>query len=74
MKDMFTKEPPFFTTVGVTDFAPVGAGVINFKEIIAAKQIAGMKYMIVEQDLTKDGKPFDAIQTSINNLTTKILV
>ena len=74
MKDMFTKEAPFFTTTGVTDFAPVGAGVINFKEILAAKQIAGMKYMIVEQDLTKDGKPFDAIQTSITNLVTKILV
>jgi sugar phosphate isomerase/epimerase len=74
MKDMFTKQAPFFTTVGVTDFAPVGAGLINFKEILAAKQIAGMKYMIVEQDSTKDGKPFDAIKTSITNLTTKILV
>jgi sugar phosphate isomerase/epimerase len=74
MKDMFTKEAPFYTTTGVTDFAPVGAGVINFKEIIAAKNTAGMKYMIVEQDSTKDGKPFDAIQTSITNLITKILV
>jgi sugar phosphate isomerase/epimerase len=74
MKDMFTNEPPFYTTSGVTDFAPVGAGVINFKEILAAKDIAGMKYMIVEQDSTKDGKPFDAIRTSITNLTTKILV
>jgi sugar phosphate isomerase/epimerase len=74
MKDMFTKEAPFYTTNGVTDFAPVGAGVINFKEILAAKQTAGMKYMIVEQDSTKDGKPFDAIKTSITNLTTKILV
>ena len=74
MKDMFTNEAPFFTTVGVTDFAPVGAGVINFKEILAAKDIAGTKHMIVEQDSTKDGKPFEAIQTSIANLTTKILV
>lgn len=74
MKDMFTNEAPFYTTDGVTDFAPVGAGVINFKEILAAKDVAGMKYMIVEQDSTKDGKPFDAIQTSITNLTTKILV
>jgi sugar phosphate isomerase/epimerase len=74
MKDMYTRQAPFFTTNGVTDFAPVGAGVINFKEILAAKDIAGMKYMIVEQDSTKDGKPFDAIQTSITNLTTKILV
>jgi len=74
MKDMFTKEAPIFTTNGVTDFAPVGAGLINFKEILAAKDIAGMKYMIVEQDSAKDDKPFDAIKTSIINLTTKILV
>jgi sugar phosphate isomerase/epimerase len=74
MKDMFTKEAPFYTTDGVTDFAPVGAGVINFKEILAAKAIAGMKYMVVEQDSTKDGLPFNAIKTSITNLTTKILV
>jgi sugar phosphate isomerase/epimerase len=74
MKDMYTKEAPFFTTTGVTDFAPVGAGIINFKEILAAKKIAGMKYMIVEQDSSKNGKPFDDIKTSIDNLTTKILV
>ena len=74
MKDMFTNEAPFYTTVGVTDFAPVGSGVIDFKRILAVKETAGMKYMIVEQDSTKDGKPFDAIATSVNNLTTKILV
>ena len=73
MKDMYTKEAPFFKTES-TDFAPVGEGVINFKEILAAKKIAGMKYMFVEQDMTKDGKPFDAVKTSITNLTTKILV
>ena len=73
MKDMYTHEAPFFK-VSTNDFAPVGAGVINFREILASKNIAGMKYMIVEQDSTKDGKPFDAIQTSITNLTTKILV
>jgi sugar phosphate isomerase/epimerase len=74
MKDMYTTQAPFFTTTGVIDFAPVGAGVINFREILAAKDIAGMKYMIVEQDSTKDGNPFDAIKTSITNLKTKILV
>lgn len=72
MKDMFTKEAPFFKTAS-NDFAPVGEGLINFKEILATKNIAGMKYMFVEQDSTKDGKPFDAIKTSITNLTTKIL-
>ncbi len=73
MKDMYTKEAPFFKTQS-SDFAPVGAGLINFREILAAKNIAGMKYMFVEQDSTKDGKPFDAIRTSITNLTTRILV
>jgi sugar phosphate isomerase/epimerase len=73
MKDMFTKEAPYFK-VASTDFAPVGAGLIDFKAILAAKNVAGMKYFFVEQDATKDGKPFDAIETSIKNLTTKILV
>ena len=73
MKDMYTKEAPFFKTAS-NDFAPVGAGLINFKEILAAKNIAGMKYMFVEQDNAGDNKPFDAIKTSITNLTTKILV
>lgn len=72
MKDMFTKEVPFYKP-STNDFAPVGAGLINFKEILAAKKIAGLKYMLVEQDSTKDRKPFEALQTSITNLTTKLL-
>ena len=74
MKDMFTKQAPFYTTTGVDDFAPVGAGVIDFKAILAAKDVAGVKYLIVEEDKSREGKPFDDIQTSITNLTTKILV
>ncbi len=74
MKDMYTREAPYYTTVGEDDFAPVGAGVIDFKSILAAKDIAGMKYMVVEQDLSKNGTPFDDIKTSVVNLTTKILV
>jgi sugar phosphate isomerase/epimerase len=73
MKDMFTKEAPFYTTNGVADFAPVGEGVIDFKKILKAKKKAGMKYMIVEQDSSKDGLQFDHIKTSFVNLTTKIL-
>ena len=72
MKDMYTKEEPFYHT-NTNDFAPVGEGVIDFKRILEAKDIAGMKYLIVEQDNTKDGKPFDAIQKSIENLTGTIL-
>jgi sugar phosphate isomerase/epimerase len=74
MKDMYTNEAPFFTTVGVKDFAPVGEGVINFKDILAVKDIAGMKYMIVEQDQSRDGDMFGDIRKSINNLNTKILI
>ena len=72
MKDMFTKEVPFYKPA-TKDFAPVGAGLIDFKAILAARSIAGNKYLIVEQDSTKDGKPFDAIKISMTNLTTKLL-
>ena len=74
MKDMYTNEAPFYTTVGVKDFAPVGEGVISFKDILAVKDIAGLKYMIVEQDQSRDGDAFGDIKKSITNLTTKILV
>lgn len=68
LKDMFTHEAPSYSTDNIDDFAPVGAGVINFKEILAAKDMAGMKYLIVEQDSAKDGRIFDAIRVSIANL------
>ena len=74
LKDMYTNEAPFFTTDGVRDFAPVGEGVIDFKEILEVKDIAGMKYMIVEQDLSRDRDPFGDINKSVKNLTAKILV
>jgi hypothetical protein len=54
MKDMYTNEAPYYTTVGEDDFAPVGEGVSISGSIMAVKDIAGMKYMIVEQDLAKD--------------------
>jgi sugar phosphate isomerase/epimerase len=73
MKDMYTNQAPFYKTE-TNDFAPVGEGVIDFKRILAAKDVAGMKYMIVEQDNAGDDKPFEAIRKSIINLTTKILV
>ena len=75
MKDMYNKQDPFYTTEGVTDFAPVGAGIIDFKRILDVKDTAGMKYMVVEQDWpTKGADPFNEIKTSITNLTTRILV
>jgi sugar phosphate isomerase/epimerase len=73
MKDMYTKEAPFFEVIK-DDIAPVGAGVINFREIIAVKDIAGMKYMVVEEDQSKNNTIFEDIKTSLTNLNTKILV
>jgi sugar phosphate isomerase/epimerase len=70
---MYTREAPFYDVIK-TDIAPVGEGVINFKEILAAKDIAGMKYMVVEQDDSRAGTIFEDIKTSFTNLTTKILV
>jgi sugar phosphate isomerase/epimerase len=75
MKDMYNREAnPVYSTDHVSDFAPVGEGVIDFREILKVRDTAGLKYLVVEQDSTPDGKPFKAIQTSMKNLTTKILV
>ena len=73
MKDMYTKEAPFFDVMK-DDISAVGEGVIDFKGIMAAKEIAGMKHLFVEDDNQGNGKPFEALETSINNLTTDILV
>ena len=72
MKDMHTNEAPFFDVIK-DDIAAVGEGVIDFKRILEAKEIAGMKYLFVEDDNQGNGKPFEALETSINNLTTDIL-
>ncbi|RZK32324.1 MAG: sugar phosphate isomerase/epimerase [Hymenobacter sp.] len=49
------------------DFTEVGNGVIDFKKIFAARQMAGMQYFFVEQDRTP-GDPFDSIKQSIGYL------
>lgn len=72
MKDMLTNEAPFYN-VDKEDVCSVGAGVIDFKRILAAKETAGTKYLFVEDDNQGNGKPFEGIETSIVNLTTKIL-
>ena len=72
-KDMATKEAPFFD-VTKDDIVAVGAGVIDFKAILAANEVAGMKHFFVEDDNQGMGKPFEAIETSISNLTSKILI
>lgn len=53
LKDMESKQPPSYTTDGPQFFAPVGSGIIDFKEIFKYKKESGMKYFFVEQDQTK---------------------
>jgi sugar phosphate isomerase/epimerase len=79
--DLFKKYPGRFELWHVKDmeqsdekfFAPVGTGSINFQEIFQHQEEAGMKYYFVEQDATRDNKPFDAAKTSIDNLNNTIL-
>ena len=73
LKDMHTKQAPFYDVIK-DDVCEVGAGVIDFKAIMAAKKIAGMKHFFVEDDNQGNGKTFETLETSINTITTKILV
>lgn len=72
-KDMAQQSEPFFDVIK-DDITSVGAGLIDFKRIYAARETAGMKYFFVEDDNQGNGKPFEAVEISISNLTTKILV
>lgn len=72
-KDAGVRSEPYFT-VEKDDITPVGTGTIDFKRIWDAREIAGMKYMFVEDDNQGNGKPFEGIETSIENLTSKIMV
>jgi sugar phosphate isomerase/epimerase len=73
VKDMKTKQAPFYDVIK-DDITCVGCGVIDFKTILKSKQVAGVKYSFVEDDNQGNGKTFEELEISINNLTTKILV
>ena len=49
-------------------FAPVGAGVIDFKAILAAARQHNVRWGIVEQDRTYDQATLTVIKTSLENL------
>ncbi len=49
-------------------FAPVGEGILNFQEIIAAGESVGAQWGIVEQDSTYKVPPLDALRISYDNL------
>ncbi len=72
-KDMAQQSAPFYDVIK-DDITSVGAGLIDFKRIYAARETAGMKYLFVEDDNQGNGKPFEAVEVSINNIVTKILV
>jgi len=72
-KDMADNNNIPFYDVVKEDLTSVGEGMIDFKRIWEARDVAGMKYMFVEDDNQGSGKPFEAIETSINNLTTEII-
>ncbi|NAS12224.1 sugar phosphate isomerase/epimerase family protein [Poritiphilus flavus] len=67
----FEKYPGRFKAWHVKDmdeqgrFAPVGQGTIDFASILSKKELSGMEYYFVEQDMTFDGlEPLEAIKIS----------
>ncbi|UCD61369.1 MAG: sugar phosphate isomerase/epimerase [Flavobacteriaceae bacterium] len=71
----FEKYPGRFKIWHVKDmdekgrFAPVGKGTIDFARILEKKKLSGMKYYMVEQDMTFDDlQPIDAIKISHEGL------
>uniref|UniRef100_UPI003216F8CC sugar phosphate isomerase/epimerase family protein n=1 Tax=uncultured Draconibacterium sp. TaxID=1573823 RepID=UPI003216F8CC len=72
-KDGSEKNGPYYDVIK-DDITSVGSGYIDFNRIYAARETAGMKYMFVEDDNQGNGKPFEGIKTSINNIQNKILV
>ncbi|MBM3474421.1 MAG: sugar phosphate isomerase/epimerase [Armatimonadetes bacterium] len=49
-------------------FAPVGEGNLNWPAILDAAQAVGVEYYLVEQDLSYDLDPFEAMAISYRNL------
>ncbi len=66
----FEKYPGRFKAWHVKDmgenglFAPVGVGTIDFGRILQQKERSGMQYYFVEQDMTFDRSPLEAIKMS----------
>jgi sugar phosphate isomerase/epimerase len=49
-------------------FAPVGAGTLDFKSILAAARKNGVRWGVVEQDDCYATPPIEAVRTSYENL------
>jgi len=73
-KAYFEKYPGRFKIWHVKDmdkqgkFAPVGQGTIDFGSILKLKELSGMIYYMVEQDMTFDTPPLKAIEISHQGL------
>jgi len=72
LKDMSLDNTPYFNIMK-DDITSVGEGLIDYKRILEASDKAGVKYGFVEDDNQGNGKPFEAIKTSIDNLKGEIL-
>jgi sugar phosphate isomerase/epimerase len=72
----FNKAPGRFKSWHVKDmdeqgrFAPVGTGSIDFAKILAQKELSGMEYYFVEQDMAFDQTPMEAIVISHKAIAT----
>lgn len=71
--ELFKQQPGRFPLWHVKDIkqdlktiTEVGTGVVDFKRIFAAAEVAGMKYFFVEQDMAP--QPIENITTSYQNL------
>jgi len=78
--EIFKKHPGRFPLWHVKDmsntpeqtFTEVGNGIIDFKTIFKYKDLAGMKYFFVEQDICP-GSPFDSITQSYNYIKKNLV-
>ncbi len=62
IKDMDNTEESYFTEIGT--------GIINFKELFASKELAGMKYFFVEQDNYRNYSPLESVKISFDYLNS----
>jgi sugar phosphate isomerase/epimerase len=76
--DYFNKYPGRFELYHIKDmdnteesyFTEVGTGIINFEELFACKNIAGMKYFFIEQDNYRNYTPLESIKISFDYLNS----
>ena len=59
----------------VATLCPVGEGDVDYRTIFGYTELAGLKHFSIEQDnASRDGQHMRAVQISVQNLLTKVLV